>query len=191
MDACWFCDNIIFLVYSLQCVFVVVCADKASSSCLRVFLHCYVPPGIVSNFYEKYSIPNSMTVPAIPGLSRVSSAEDWNNHIARLSLNPTYHNSNTGYTLPTMGNGTTQQYVPPMQPNSINYVPGQSVHSIHSNIPSVNSELDKLHAQNLSDGNLSTMDVDMSSPYKRGRASTALSNRSISVSTNMMEDFGL
>ena len=132
-----------------------------------------------------------MTAPAIPGLSRVSSAEDWNNHIARLSLNPTYHNSNTGYALPSIGNSTSQQYVPPMQHNSINYVPGQSVHSIHSNIPSVNSELDKLHAQNLSDGNLSTMDVDMSSPYKRGRASSTLSNRSISVSANMMEDFGL
>ena len=129
--------------------------------------------------------------PAIPGLSRVSSAEDWNNHIARLSLNPTYHNSSTGYTLPSMGNGTTQKFVPTMQPNCINDAPGQSVHSIHSNIPSVNSELDKLHAQNLSDGNLSTMDVDMGSPYKRGRASTALSNRSISVSTNMMDDFGL
>eukprot|EP01032_Pedospumella_encystans_P021529 gene21529-24416_t len=142
----------------------------------------------------RVNVPHhSMTAPAIPGLSRVSSAEDWNNHIARLSLNPTYHNSNTntGYTLASMGSGNTQQYVPSMQHNNINYGPGQSVHSIHSNIPSVNSELDKLHAQNLSDGNLSTMVVDMSSPYKRGRASTALSNRSISVSTNMMDDFGL
>jgi len=132
-----------------------------------------------------------MTAPAIPGLSRVSSAEDWNNHIARLSLNPTYHNNNnTGYTQTSMGNSATQPFAPAAQHTHL-YLPGPSVHSLHSNIPSVNSELDKLHAQNISDSNLSTMDVDVNSPYKRGRASSALSNRSISVSTNMMDDFGL